>query len=90
MQHAFGRWGEVARLRAHDHMLDFGFKEGRNAIPDYGTPLFCADKETTTCKCPGTVWLGSKNRLDTGARITTWDEFRTFFTVGKTDPENFI
>lgn len=71
-------------------MLDHGFKEKRSAKPDYGIPLFCADKETTTCKCPGTVWLGLKNRLDNGKRISTWEEFRTFKTIPKTDPKSFI
>jgi len=90
LQHAFGRNGTFARQKAHDHMLDFGFKEKRSATPDYGIPVFCADKATTTCKCPGTVWLGAKQRPDTGARITTWEEFRTFKTVSKTDPQAFI
>jgi len=66
LQHAFGRWGTLAKHKAHDHMLDHGHKEKRSAKPDYGIPLFCADKETTTCKCPGTVWLGLKNRIDNG------------------------
>lgn len=90
LQHALGRWGALARHKAHDHMLDYGFKEKRSAAPDYGTPLFCADKATTTCKCPGTVWLGLKNRLDNGARITTWEEFRTWKTLPKTAPTEFI
>jgi len=76
LQHSFGRNGTYAKAKAHDHMLDYGFKQKRSASPDYGIPIFCADKETTTCKCPGTVWLGLKNRLDTGERITTWEEFR--------------
>lgn len=71
-------------------MLDFGFKEKRSATPDYGIPIFCADKETTTCKCPGTVWLGHKNKLDTGERISTWEDFRQWGTANKTDPASFI
>ena len=71
-------------------MLDHGHKEGRFASPDYGIPLFCADKETTTCKCPGTVWLGLKNRLDNGQRIKTWEEFRQWKTLSKTKPQEFI
>jgi len=90
LQHAFGRNGTYAQAKAHNHMLDYGFKENRSATPDYGVPIFCADKETTTCKCPGTVWLGLKNRLDTGVRISTWEEFRTWKTVNKTDPSSFI
>ena len=90
LQHAFGRNGTYAKTRAHGHMLDYGFKEKRSATPDYGIPIFCADKETTTCKCPGTVWLGLKNRLDTGERIANWEDFRQWKTVNKTSPSEFI
>lgn len=82
MQHSFGRTGEAAKAKAHEHFINYGFNEHRKATPwpNYNAEAqFCIDGDASnshdSCKCEGTVWFG--RRFDeNGKRIETWDKFR--------------
>lgn len=96
LQHAFGRSGTEARRLAHEHFINFGFKEKRNASPWPGynaEPQFCIDGDATneqdSCKCDGTIWFG-RRQDETDTRITTWDKFRMWPSLPKTNESAYL
>lgn len=50
LQHAFGRYSEVAKAKAHEHFINYGFNEKRKATPwpNYNAEAqFCIDGDAS-------------------------------------------
>jgi hypothetical protein len=90
LQHKYGRTGPSSIADVKKHWTNKGFSKGKYADQDFDQPVFCGDTPGSTCKCPGVVWLGYKFANDTGARLDTWESFKQWKHVGKSDPSAFI
>jgi len=96
LQHAFGRTGEAAKAKAHEHYINYGYNEKRSPDPWPGynaEAQFCIDGDEwntdNSCKCGGTVWYGRRND-ENGNRITTWEKFRMWSALPKTNEAVYL
>jgi hypothetical protein len=90
LQAKFGRTGPKALDAARDHFETVGYASTHFNAPMKDTSLKawkCGAAPNTECKCHGVLHLGLAKRPDTKKHIKTWDEFRLFKTVSKSNSD---